>query len=130
MKYFLITIIIILFLACNASTKKIEFTKHYPDNYNAFIRWKRFDNLKVFLKAEDYKTLDKIKKKYKNSTVNSYKLILMKKINKDEYKVIIEREEVILPSNTLKTNRYIQYWNFNKELKLWKIEKEIEDKED
>ena len=130
MKYFLILLITILLLSCNAATKKVEFTKNYPDNYNAFIRWKRFDNLKVFLKADDYKTLDKIKKKYKDSTINSYKLILIKKINENEYKVITEREEVILPSNTLKTNRYIQYWKFNKELKLWKVEKEIKDKEE
>ncbi len=130
MKYFLILLITILLLSCNATTKKVEFTKNYPDNYNAFIRWKRFDNLKVFLKADDYKTLDKIKKKYKDSTINSYKLILIKKINENEYKVITEREEVILPSNTLKTNRYIQYWKFNKELKLWKVEKEIKDKEE
>ena len=130
MKYFLILLITILLSSCNATTKKVEFTKNYPDNYNAFIRWKRFDNLKVFLKADDYKTLDKIKKKYKDSTINSYKLILIKKINENEYKVITEREEVILPSNTLKTNRYIQYWKFNKELKLWKVEKEIKDKEE
>jgi len=129
MKYFLI-IIVMFFLSCNATTKKIEFNKDYPNNYNSFIRWKRFDNLKPFLKADDYKSLDKIKKKYKDSTVNSHKLILIKEINENEYKVIVEREEVLLPSNTLTNNKYVQYWKYDKKLKMWKIEKEIEDEEE
>jgi hypothetical protein len=119
-----------MMLSCNATTKKTEFSELYPDNYNASIRWKRFDNIKPFLDADDYKALDKIKKKYKDSTINSYKLILIKKISKDKNKVIIEREEVLLPSNTLVTNKYIQYWIYDSKTKTWKIESEVNDLEE
>jgi len=132
MKYFLILTFIMTFYSCNSAMNKdkLKFTAALPNNYNASIRWKRFDNLKAFIDADDYKKINKIKKKYKDSTINSYKILLMKSINDKKHKVVIEREEVLSPSNTLKTNIYIQYWNYDEKVEAWKIDSEIKDEEE
>jgi len=127
MRYILFSIIILFTFSCATQKEKIKFSEAYPSNYNYSLRWKRFDNLKPYLKKDDYKTLEKIKKKYKESTINSYKIILIKKLDKYSYKVILKREEVLLPSNVLKENIYVQYWYYDKDDKNWKIKKEIKD---
>jgi len=132
MKYLLILALTLTLYSCNTKTNKhkVEFSSVYPNNYNASIRWKRFDSLKPFIGADDYKTINRIKKKYKDSTINSYKVLLIKKINENENKVVLEREEVISPSNTLKITQYIQYWIYDKKTESWKIKSEIKDEEE
>jgi len=132
MKYLLIFMMIATLYSCNTAINKnkIEFTASFPNNYNASIRWKRFDNLKAFIDADDYKRISRIKKKYKDSTVNSYKILLMKKITSKKYKVVLEREEVISPSNTLDTNTYLQYWIYDEKAETWKLDSEIKDEEE
>jgi len=129
MKYFLILFIITTLYSCNKTTNKhkIEFSALFPNNYNAALRWKRFDSIKPFIEQDDYKKMSKIKKKYKDASINSYKILLLKKINNDKYKVVIEREEVLMPSNTLKVNNYIQYWEYDKKYEVWKVKSEIKD---
>lgn len=132
MKYLLILTIILTLYSCNKATNKhkVEFSALFPNNYNSSIRWKRFDNLKPFIGEEDYKRINRIKKKYKNSTINSYKVLFIKNINENENKVVLEREEVISPSDTLKVNQYIQYWIYDKKTESWKIKSEIIDEEE
>lgn len=123
---FFVFILSILPVSCKTGEKQTNFTVKNVKEYNDTIKWKRFDNLVTFLKADDYKTKNKIEETQKEVTIEDYKILNFEKMTDEKYKCEIEREEFILPSSILEKNKYIQYWVYSKEEKKWFLSDETE----
>ncbi len=124
MRYFFIPLLLSLLISCKA-TEKTTFSAKYVNNYNNGIRWRRFEDIRALLgRDNDIKYLS-IKDKYNNVTIEGFKIISIKRLGMNRYKVLLERNEMILPSNILKMNRYYEYWNFDTENKAWFLKDEI-----
>jgi len=123
---FFVFIIFFLLISCKANEAQSKLTVKNIKEYNDILKWKRFEQLTLYLKADDYKTKNKIEETQKEVTIEDYKILNFEKMTDEKYKCEIEREEFILPSSILEKNKYIQYWVFSKEEKKWFLSDETE----
>ncbi len=122
MRYILL--LVFLFSSCMGGKGAVkEFSPSYASSYNNMIRWKRYENMSIFFKdSEDFiRTTDR----YKSVSVEKFKILSVKKINDKKYRVLVERSEFAIDSNTLKDKRYYQYWLYDLDKGSWYIKEEL-----
>lgn len=103
---------------------RINLDHDYVDRYEQQLRWKRFNYLKPYFK--ELESYLKTEEHYKNVQIEATRILAINPLNVEgnRFKVIVERREVADASISLKTVRYIQYWDYDTLKKRWLLSDE------